>query len=393
MMMYRASSFVNSINIGIVGAGNRGQLHAREYTTIENASLVAVADIDEESAHSLAAEYDIPSVYSDFRDMLYDADLDAVSVCVHNNLHPPVAIAAFEAGCHVFCEKPLAATYTDAKAIADAAEAAGEHLGVQNENLFLDRTRAAKRLIDDGKLGDVYYGKAVRSRRRGRPYVDGYGTPGFVSKESAGGGPMIDIGTYQIGQLLYLLGNAPVERVSGATFEHTGDAYSADLIGDNRPTYSDRLETSGYNVEDAGLGFAHLEDGSVLSVRAAWHMFLPDEPSQVAGTKGGVQLDPFEFYTTTADYEATVSLDINDYETRQALLESEGGYEFERDIGQFSHWIRTLTGAADVPIPTGDIALNSMLVMEGTYLAQEAGRELTAAEIAERSKSTAIQLD
>ncbi|MGA9400312.1 Gfo/Idh/MocA family protein, partial [Haladaptatus sp.] len=109
---------MNSINIGIVGAGNRGQLHAREYTTIENASLVAVADIDEESAHSLAAEYDIPSVYSDFRDMLYDADLDAVSVCVHNNLHPPVAIAAFEAGCHVFCEKPLAATYTDAKAIA-----------------------------------------------------------------------------------------------------------------------------------------------------------------------------------------------------------------------------------------------------------------------------------
>jgi predicted dehydrogenase len=383
---------MDDVNIGIVGAGNRGRLHAGEYRDVEGATVVAVADIDEEAANGLAREHGVGEVYTDYRDMLDDADLDAVSVCVHNNLHRPVAVDAFEAGCHVFCEKPLAATYADAKAIADAAEAAGKRLGVQNENVFFDETRAARRLIDDGRLGDVYYGRAVRSRRRGRPYVDGYGTPGFVSKESAGGGPVIDIGTYQIGQLLYLLGNAPVERVSGATFEHTGDAYAPELVGDNRETYTDRLDESGYDVEDAGVGLAHLEDGTVLSVRAAWHMFLPDEPSVVAGTQGGVQLDPLEYYTTTADYEATVSLDVDDYETRQALLESETGYTFERDVGQFAHWIRTLRGEADDPIPTGEIALNSLLVMEGIYLAQEAGEELTAEEIAARSESSAYDV-
>ncbi|GAB3017528.1 Gfo/Idh/MocA family protein [Natronobiforma cellulositropha] len=379
-----------TIEIGIVGAGNRGQQHAGEYASIEGADVVAVADIDETAAGALAADHDA-DVYGDYRDMLADASLDAVSVCVHNNLHRPVAVDAAEAGCHVFCEKPLAATYTDAKAMADAAEEAGVQLGVQNVDLFTEETRAAKRLIDQGELGDPYYARGVFSRRRGRPYVDGYGTPSFVSKGSSGGGPVIDIGTYVLGQLLYLLGNARVERVSGATFEHTDDSYDERLIGDDRPVYRERLADSGYDVEDVGLGFAHLEDGSVLSLRAAWHMFLPDEPSVVAGTQGGVSLDPFQFYTTTADYEATVDLDLADYERRQALLGSESGYDLEGE-DQFSHWIETLEGTADDPIPTGELALNSMLIMDGLYRSQAAGRELTADEIAEHSVSSAIDL-
>jgi len=380
------------IEIGIVGAGNRGHVHANSYSEVDGADVVAVADVDEEAAAALADEFDVPAVYADARDMFDEANLDAVSVCVHNNLHRPMTEAAVDAGCHVFCEKPLAATYADAEAMVAAAEEAGVQLGVQNYTLFDDETRAARTLIAAGELGDPYYARGVYSRRRGRPYVDGYGTPGFVSKDSAGGGPIIDVGTYVLGQLLYLLGNAPVERVSGATFEHTDETYDQTLTGPNHDTYAERLQESGYDVEDVGLGTAHLADGTVLELRAAWHMFLPDRPNVVAGTQGGLQLDPFEFYTTTGDYEATVSLDIDDYERRQGLLESESGYDAERDVGQFHHWIATLDGSADDPIPTGDLAFNSTRVMEGIYLSQEAGRELTAEEIAERSESTAVEL-
>lgn len=378
------------IEIGIVGAGDRGRSHAEEYGAIDGADVVAIADIDDETASALATDHDIPGVYEDFRDMFADADPDAVSVCVHNNLHRPVAVAAAEAGCHVFCEKPLAATYADAKAIADATDEADVHLGVQNVKLFAPETRAARRLVDDGKLGDPYYARGVFSRRRGRPYVDGYGTPSFVSKDVAGGGPVIDIGTYVLGQLLYLLGNAPVERVGGTTFEHTDDAYDDALVGEDASVYEDRLEESGYDVEDAGIGYAHLADGSLLSLRAAWHMFLPDESNVVAGSKGGLQLDPFEFYTTMADYETTVSLDLEEYERRQGLLASDTGYDAESDEGQFHHWIDTVSGDAEDPIPTGDIALNSTLIMDGIYRSEEAGRELTAAEIADHSESTAF---
>ena len=377
------------VDIGIVGAGNRGQSHANEYSSVEGANIVAIADIDEEASQNLADEYGAES-YGDYRDMLEDAALDAVSVCVHNNLHRPVTLDAAAEGYHVFCEKPLAATYADAKAMADAIDEAGVHLGVQNTMLFSKKTRAARNLIDDGRLGDLYYARGVLTRRRGRPYIDGYGTPSFVSKESAGGGPVLDNGTYVLGQLLYLLGNAPVERVGGATFEFTDDSYDESLVGDNS-VYRERLEESGYNVEDAGLGFAHLEDGSLLSLRAAWHMYLPDEPSVVTGSQGGLSLDPFEFYTTTADYETTASLNIESYERRQGLLSSESGYDIE-DYGQFDHWIETIDGTLDDPIPTGDLALTSMLIMDGLYQAQEAGRELTAEEIADRSESSAIDL-
>ena len=378
-----------SVEIGIIGAGNRGQKHAAEYAGIEEAEVVAVADVDEDAAQALARKRNA-TAYGDYRDLLKDADVDAISLCVHNNLHRPITVDAAEAGCHVFCEKPMASTYADAKAMADAVADAGVHLGVQNTRMFDPETRAARRLIDEGELGDPYYARGVFSRRRGRPYVDGYGTPSFVSKEAAGGGPIIDIGTYVIGHLLYLLGNERVERVSGATFDHTDATYDEELIGEGHERYADRLDESGYNVEDVGLGMAHLEDDSVLSVRAAWHMYLPDDPSAIVGTKGGIELDPFQFYTTTSDYEATVSVDIEEFERRQTLLESDSGYEMERSAGQFHHWIDTICGTADNVIPTAELALNSMLVMEGIYLAQEEGRELTADEIASRSESTAI---
>ncbi|RQG99196.1 Gfo/Idh/MocA family protein [Natrarchaeobius oligotrophus] len=380
-----------SVEIGIIGAGNRGQKHAAEYASVEGADVVAVADVDDDAARALARDANADT-YSDYRDLLADADVDAVSLCVHNNLHRPITVDAADAGCHVFCEKPMASTYADAKAMADAAADAGVHLGVQNNRLFDPETRAARTLIDEGKLGDPYYARGVFSRRRGRPFVDGYGTPSFVSKESAGGGPIIDVGTYVIGQLLYLLGNERTARVSGATFEHTAATYDEELVGDGRERYADRLETSGYDVEDVGLGMAHLEDGSVLSVRAAWHMYLPDDSSALVGTQGGIELEPFRLYTTTADYEATVSLDVEEFERRQTLLESDSGYEMDRSDGQFHHWIDTVRGTVDDAIPTAEIALNSMLVMEGIYLAQEEGRELTADEIAERSESTAIDL-
>lgn len=373
-----------TLDFGVVGAGNRGQRHAAELAKCAGTDVVAVADIDEEAGSALADEHDA-TWYDDFNAMLEDVALDSVSVCVHNNLHRPVAVAAAEAGANVFCEKPMAATYADARAMADAAADNDVTIGVQNEMLFRDETRAARTLIDAGKLGTPIHGEGVYSRRRGRPFVDGYGTPAFVSTDSAGGGPVLDIGTYVIGRLLYLLGNARVERVAGATYTHTDDAYDPALTGDHADRYRERLDTGGYDVEDAGLGLAHLEDGTTLSVRTAWHMFAPDRPDFIVGSQGGVSFDPFEFKTTVEDYEADVALDLGGFERRHALIESETGYDVGDTNDQFQHWVDTIDGSADDPIPTGEIALNSMLVMEGIYLAHDAGSELTAEEIAERS--------
>ncbi len=379
------------IEIGIVGAGNRGKTHARSLARLEDADVVAVADIDQDAANELADEYDVPAVYGDFRDMLDDASLDAISVCVHNNLHAPVTIPAAEAGCHVFCEKPIAATYHDGKRMVDAVNEAGVRLDVQNGRLFSDTHRAASRLVDDGALGDPIYARGSYVRRRGRPFVDGYGTPGFVQSDHAGGGAVIDIGVYVIGQLLHLVGNGNVERVSGRAVDQTGDGYDPELVGADAD-YRDRVDTAGYDVEDLGFGTAYLEDGTAVSVVAAWHLFGPSEPMYVAGTKGGVRLDEFEYYTTDRDYEATVSYDLGEHTVRRGRIDGDARYQDDDYARQFHHWIQQIQGTPDLDIPTGELALNAMMLMEGMYLSEEEGRELTAAEIDELSSSSAVDL-
>ena len=382
---------MEQVTVGIIGAGNRGQVHTREYQNVPDTTVKAVADIDEGAAKRLATEYNVADVYTDYADMLADDEIDVVSVSVHNNLHAPISIDAMRAGKHVFCEKPIAGSYADAKRMFDVAAETERHFGVQNMKLFEPETTAAKRLVDDGRLGDVSYAQAIRSRRRGRPYIDGYGTPAFVTKSSAGGGPIYDIGTYEIGRMLYLLGNPQIERIGGQTWVYTQDQYTEELIGDNLETYTDRLEQSGYDVEDAGVGYAKLEDGKHFSIRAAWHMYLDEGRDVVTGSKGGLTFDPLEFYTTIADYEASVSLDVDGYEARQSLLASESGYDFDNRPTQFDHWIGTIRGTVD-PIPTAELALNSMLIMEGIYLADEFGRDLSADEVAEHSESKAVDL-
>ena len=86
------------IRIGLIGAGQRGQQHLEDYQHIPGAEIVAIADINEALAQRVAARFKIPNVYTDYQDVLQRDDLEAVDVCLHNNLHRPVAVAAMEAG-------------------------------------------------------------------------------------------------------------------------------------------------------------------------------------------------------------------------------------------------------------------------------------------------------
>jgi predicted dehydrogenase len=189
------------IRIGIVGAGNRGRNHANRYDRIPGADVAAVADVDELKAQALAKKHGAES-YPTHEAMLDAADLDAVNVCVHATLHADIAVDALDAGTAVFCEKPMADDYAAARRMADAADRTGERLAVQNQLLYTKETLAAKALADADALGDVYHGVAARTpglafsgdgdpeavplgaRRRGTPYVDGYGSAAFVREEA-----------------------------------------------------------------------------------------------------------------------------------------------------------------------------------------------------------------
>jgi predicted dehydrogenase len=98
----------DDIRIGIIGIGQIGKHHLETYQKVPGARVVALADINAPELARVAAAHGIKDTYADFRKLLAREDIQAVDVCLHNNLHMPVTKAALEAGKHVYCEKPMA---------------------------------------------------------------------------------------------------------------------------------------------------------------------------------------------------------------------------------------------------------------------------------------------
>jgi predicted dehydrogenase len=359
------------IRIGLIGAGQRGQQHLETYQQIPGAEIVAIADINEALAQRVASRFQIPDVYTDYHDLLQRDDLEAVDVCLHNNLHRPVAVKAMEAGKHVYCEKPMAGSYADARIMYDTAQALGRKLYIQLFTLFRPETRAARLLVDEGCLGELYHARSTGFRRRGRPYVDGYGTSTFVQKRHAAGGALYDMGVYHIAQLLYLLGNPDVTRITGKTYQKTA--------------MDPRRETSsGYDVEELALGFVRFTNDITLDIIESWAIHLDGfEGSSVVGTLGGVRLQPFGYYHNVGDLAINSTMDLEQISYRWKNVH-DGGDVYD-SAGH--HWVAALQGRVEL-LPSAELALNTMLISEGIYLSTQLGREVTAEEVQERSVST-----
>src|SRR5688500_10811578 len=364
------SSEHRPIRLGLIGAGQRGQQHLEDYQDIPGAEIVAIADINEALAQRVAAQYKIPSVYTDTHDLLQRDDLEAVDICLHNNLHRPVAVAAMEAGKHVYCEKPMAGSYADARIMYDTAQALGRKLSSQLFTLFKPATRAAKLLIDGGYLGELYHARSTGFRRRGRPYVDGYGTPTFVQKRHAAGGALYDMGVYHIARVLYLLGNPSVARITGKTYQKT-------------PMEPAREKDSGYDVEELGLGFVYFTNDVTLDIIESWAIHMNGyEGSSVIGTLGGVRLQPFGYNHNIGDSEMHSTADVEQITFRRKNVH-QGGDVYDSAGHPL---VAALQGRVEL-LPSPELALNTMLISEGIYLSDQLGREVTAAEVRERSVS------
>ena len=363
----------DEVKIGMIGVGQIGKRHVAAYQEIDGARIVAVADTDEAEARRVADEVGAEHVFTDLRELLAMDQIDSVDVCLHNNMHMPATVAALEAGKNVYCEKPMAGAYVDARKMLDTARACGRKLSIQLSTLFTPETHAAERLIADGRLGKLYYAKSSYYRRRGRPYVDGYGTDRFVQKKTAGGGALYDMGVYHIAQVLYLLGNPDIITISGATHQEID-------------MYADRGAV--YDVEELGVGFVRLAGGITFFIEESWaiHMGSADG-SELMGAKGGVSLAPFAYFTTICDTEMDATADLKSAEWRRGQCVP----DTDAYTGAQQHWIAAQQGRVEL-MPTAETALSTMLISEGIYLSQRLGREVTADEVLANSASTAIDI-
>ncbi|MEW5896129.1 MAG: Gfo/Idh/MocA family oxidoreductase [Nanoarchaeota archaeon] len=151
------------INVAVIGLGNMGKHHARNYSIIPNAHLVAVCDLNEELAKTTAAKFSCRA-YTNYQEMLENEDIKAVSIVVPTSFHKEVALECMKRKIDVLIEKPIADRITDAEDIIKEAKEKDLILQIGHIERFNPAVQKLKEIVGQGKLGEV---SSVIARRVG----------------------------------------------------------------------------------------------------------------------------------------------------------------------------------------------------------------------------------
>ena len=146
-----------TLNIGLIGAGRIGRLHAANLANrIPHARLAAVADIDLEAAKSVAAEMNVETAVTDYKELLGNKDLHAVAICSATDTHTQIIMEAAAAGKHIFSEKPLDFDLGRIDKALQAVKSAGVKLQVGFNRRFDPNFRKVKVMAAEGKIGEPH---------------------------------------------------------------------------------------------------------------------------------------------------------------------------------------------------------------------------------------------
>src|ERR1700737_4110363 len=163
------------LKLGIIGAGWPGQMHAQALRANGEAGLYACADVEERRRTAFEKEYAPEKSFADYHELLQDRHVDAVIICLPNFLHFPASLAALEADKHVLCEKPPTMNAAEMKVLRDEAKKRNLVYFFSRQSRFTPTMRAAKAVVDEGRLGKIYYAKATFVRSRAIPAGFGIG--------------------------------------------------------------------------------------------------------------------------------------------------------------------------------------------------------------------------
>lgn len=183
------------IRVGLVGCGVISVAHLNAYTMIPEVKVTAVCDSIKSLAARTAKKYNIRSYYGSLDDMLKREDVDVIDVCVPTVFHRDVSIKALEAGKHVICEKPIAATLDQADDMIDAAKRSERLLFIGHSNRFLPMVREVMKILESGELGNpLIVRMAHRFDNPFEKWALNPEHPKYYWKK--GGGPIIDSGIH-----------------------------------------------------------------------------------------------------------------------------------------------------------------------------------------------------
>lgn len=350
---------MSKVRIAVIGAGSISEMHLKSYQNNPDAELYAICDLNEERAKAKAEKYGITRIYTDYKELLADPGIDAVSICTWNNSHAPISIAALDAGKNVLTEKPLCMTVNEALAVEEAVHRSGKTLQVGFVRRYASNTRIIKSFLENGELGDIYYAKASCIRRLGNP--GGW----FSDVERSGGGPLIDVGVHVIDLCWYLMGRPKVKSVSGNTYKKLGNRANVKNLAFYKAADYDASHNT---VEDMANALIRFENGASILVDVSFTLHAKEDELTVKlyGDKGGAELEPqLSIITEKHDTILNLTPQINNLS-----FDFVAGFQDE-----INYFIEVCQGKKETISPVQD-GVEMMKILCGIYESSEKGEEI-----------------
>ena len=370
---------MTKLRIGIIGCGgiaNNKHMPALSKLS-DKCEMIAFCDQDVERTQKAAAQYGTADakVYSDYNELLANPEVEVVHVLTPNVAHAPITVAAFEAGKHVMCEKPMAHTSADAKKMLDAWKKSGKKFTIGYQNRFRPEIQMLHKACENDELGEIYFAKAHAIRRRAVPT---WGV--FPNKALQGGGPLIDIGTHALDLTLWMMDNYKPVSVTGQVFYKLGNlpqATEGNMFGPWDP------ET--YEVEDSAFGMIKFENGAAIQLEAAWAINMQtsrEASTTLCGTKAGAEVySGMSFPNNKLIINRGHNGMLTDEEICGAgnVAYFEGGLGEEPGLAEARQWLNAIANDTE-PLVKPEQAYKVTQILEAIYTSAATGKEVVLAD-------------
>jgi len=277
------------VRVGIIGLGAISMAHEAGFTEAgEACEITALCDINEEQINDRKERYPQARGYTRYQDLLTDPHIDMVDIITPHPLHYPVAMAAFEAGKHVLCEKPIAVESGQGEEMIAAARKKGLKFCVAENTRFVTAYIKAEEILKEGLLGEIW---TVRSLIAGSE-VGRIKDPNLWHGKGRYGGVILDSAVHNFYLYKWLFGGV------------------RDVLA-----FASRIVPEG-EAEDNGLILGHLPNGAEFQLNISCTFEIPwTERLEVYGSKGGMIIDQLadpvvRYYNGSGDIDGTIVKDV-----------------------------------------------------------------------------------
>lgn len=344
------------LRCAVIGTGAIGSDHLNSLLHCPRAAIVAVADSSPARAKEATERYKIPRSYSDYRELLEQADIDAVLIALPNYLHATVAIEALKARKHVLLEKPMAMNAREAAKIVDTAMKMRRTLMVAQHFRFNRQTQTARQVVQRGDLGEIYHARCFWLRRGGIPRIGSW----FTQKKQAGGGTVYDIGSHCLDTCLHLLNDFEVASVTG----HLHAKFGPRGLGEMNWGRSEIDPAKVFDVEDYGTAMLKMKSGRTVNFEVSWASCQPADAREhgvdLLGTTGGLSLYPARLFRNGPSGYETIQL---------------GNFKILFPEDRVHHFVNCVLDGKK-PLVTMEESLKVQQILDAIYASAATGREV-----------------